>query len=530
MCQNATFFPFPHPPCHRGRRTHALFTHAGEGVPPAAREGGPGGSPGALQMITKALERQFSSFTQVVLTMSPFLQLDRERDPIGYLKQFHQNTDVKTDLLDVRNLIGDVSENYTVYRNNDNTEFMFTCIYEAATGKIIADNKEQLKSVIAHLKLDKLNDKFRPKKETIYKFANESLNHYYNNKQIVREGADELEAARHAFNHYQRDPYAYGSDVTLRSRLDAAKTISDLQKDMDEATRKDSQYTLQAMQYQNQINQQTQAQNNWEKDSKFKSDQFEENKKMNNHKIDIDKQRLEMEKNKRPSLKDLDVKLNEKVLTDNDVKKANELIPTTLHIRVKVVSKQGEDAGFLDFMIGVKATMHPIKSDEMIINIVNACKNNNKFFDFLRWTSGEISFFKDFLFNINEIKDDVMNRSAGASNWWITLKRRKALSKIKNGFMRNQILPNATLVISMEEVEYIKSEYGYDLMNTTFIDKIMQTYFLLGFVVVDNSTQIAHFMFDGQQNYQSVTFSGLEKENSSDEKKFKEMLKVINRN
>jgi hypothetical protein len=233
----------------------------------------------------------------------------------------------------------------------------------------------------------------------------------------------------------------------------------------------------------------------------------------------------------KPKLKDLDVKMADNVLKDNDVKKSNELVPTTLHIRVKTVNNKGEDVGFLDFIIGVKATMHPIKSDEMVVNMIAACKNNNKFFDFIRWTTGEISFFKDFLFNIKELKDDVMNRSAGASSWWLTLKRRKALAKIKSNLViPQQILPNATIVMSMEEVEFIKSEYGYDLMNTTFVDKIMQTYFLLGFVVVDNSTQIAHFMFDGQQNYQSVTFSGLERENSGDERKFKEMLKVINRN
>lgn len=219
------------------------------------------------------------------------------------------------------------------------------------------------------------------------------------------------------------------------------------------------------------------------------------------------------------------------VLKDNDVKKANELIATTMHVRLKLVNKDNIDSGTLDFIIGIKCTMHPIKSEEMISNMVGACKNNDKVFNFLRWSTGEISFFRDFVFNVSEMKDDVVKRSMGASPWWLVLKRRKAMSKIKDAVLsKKRLLPNATIVISAEEAELIKTQYGYDVFNPTFTNKIVETFFLLGFVVVDNSAQVAHFLFDGQNDFQTVSFSGLEKENSNTERKFKEMLKVINRN
>jgi hypothetical protein len=82
----------------------------------------------------------------------------------------------------------------------------------------------------------------------------------------------------------------------------------------------------------------------------------------------------------------------------------------------------------------------------------------------------------------------------------------------------------------MQEVEYIKTNFGFDLMDTSLVDKIMCTYFLLGFVIVDNSTQIAHFMFDGQKNFQSTTLAGLERENSGKSSDLnKELVKIINK-
>lgn len=223
------------------------------------------------------------------------------------------------------------------------------------------------------------------------------------------------------------------------------------------------------------------------------------------------------------------------VLHDNDVKKANELIATTLHLKIKLVNNNEEQVGVVDFIVGIKGIMHPVKSNEMIMNMVSACRNNNKIFNFLRWTTGEISFFKDFFFNINEVKKDVIDRSKGASPWWTALKRRKESKgavQLLNVFKPGQggnILPNATIVISSEEVEFIKSEFGFDLFDKRFIGKIMGQYFLLGFAIVDNSSQVAHFIFDGDPDFQSVTFSALERSGSNDERKFKEMLKTINR-
>jgi hypothetical protein len=386
-----------------------------------------------LQIISRSLERQFSSFIQTVLTMNPDLNVNKDKNAAGYLKKFHQNTgsgvkhSASNFLMNNSDAVGYILGKIgleSFINDDESVTLLLTCLSEGSTSGTINTNKQQLRNYKDYIREDKLNDKFRPQNK-LYMFANENLSKKYNS-------------------------------------LTEAKTT-------------------------------------------------------------------ETKADKNDIYRDLKYKIGEKVLVDNDVKKSNELIPTTLHVKVLRTNDDGENLGQQDFIVGVKSIMHPINSEEMVTNMVSACHNNNKFFDFIRWTSGEISFFKDFLFNVKDIKNDVLNRSTGASPWWLTLKRRRDKAKISNVLpIMNKYLPNASIIISMQEVEFIKSQFGFDLMNPIFVDKIMNTFFLLGFVVVDTSTQIAHFLFDGQTAFQSVTFNGLQRENSASTDT-KEILKLINR-
>jgi hypothetical protein len=220
------------------------------------------------------------------------------------------------------------------------------------------------------------------------------------------------------------------------------------------------------------------------------------------------------------------------MLKDNDVKKANELVPTLLHIRViaKDSSKESDPGQYVDFVIGVKCMIHPIGAEDMNENLVDACRNHDSIFKFIRWTTGEISFLKDFLLNMNEYRTDVARQTKGSSPWWNRLKHLKVLSGVKAAmFISKKIIPNASIVVSQEEVDVIKNQYGFNLMNPSFVRKIMKKFFLMSFIVVDDSSEVAHFMYDGQSSYQTVTYTGLERENANSARQFKEILKAVQR-
>ena len=220
-------------------------------------------------------------------------------------------------------------------------------------------------------------------------------------------------------------------------------------------------------------------------------------------------------------------------LDNNEFKKSNELVPTLLHVRVypyMAGSKEALDP--LDFIIGIKATLHSIRSVDMVTNIARGLRNDSLFFNFIRWTTGETKFFKDFLFALDQQKLDASNSSNSANGWWSALKRRKASSLLKKlGSKGKGCLPNATLVCSVDDLDMLKSEYGFDLTgsDTTLVQQLMKQYFLLSFVRVNPALQRVDFLFDGNSQFDTTTYSTLSKEGGKDDKKFKDMMKMLGR-
>ena len=167
-------------------------------------------------------------------------------------------------------------------------------------------------------------------------------------------------------------------------------------------------------------------------------------------------------------------------LADNDVKKSNELVPTTLSLSLNQISDQGRSIGIHNFIIGVKGLMHPVNSNEIISNLLDGFKSGNKFFNFIRWTTGEIKFVKDLLFNVSGIKDDVIKKHSGGSHWWTTLKRRRKMASAINAKQDGRrMLPNASIVCTMEEIVEMQEVYKINLLDVRHIKKIMDRYYLL---------------------------------------------------
>ena len=312
-----------------------------------------------LQMVTKALERQYASFIQVSLTMNPFLNLQKEKDAVGYLRKFHQNSNVKTDILDYINLGNDVFENYNVYTDDLEHVFLFATVCEGATAKVVAANKEQLQSIFESVREDILNNKFIPR-NNVYRFKNDNLNHYHN--RIVTEASENKNKSTNNTN----------SNNTEDSKNK---------------------------------NKSTNITNN---NNMVIGGDFGSNNVTTSNFGDIKTSTVNIYstgsgKSFNPESSKLKHELPNELLKNNDARKANELVPTTMHVRTILVNEKGETQGHMDFIIGIKATMHPVSSEEIVTNLLNAVRNKGKFFNFIRWTSGEISFFKDFLFNIKEM-------------------------------------------------------------------------------------------------------------------------------
>ena len=223
------------------------------------------------------------------------------------------------------------------------------------------------------------------------------------------------------------------------------------------------------------------------------------------------------------------IELPRDVYVDADAKKANELMPTLL--RVRMFKDMGHGRGeHIDFIVGIKATVHPIASEDMINHLVAVFQDRGKLFKFLTWTTGEIAFFKDLIFGVDEIKNEIKDTRSGASSkWWTALKNIKAKRRMHKLTLREPILPNASLVISREEVDFIKANYGFDILDDDNASKLIKNLNILSFYVVDASSEVVYTFVDGADHFEINTFKSLERESGNTDRQFRDMLRAINK-
>lgn len=530
------------------------------------------------QTVVKALERQYAIFVQMVISMNPYLDLEKDRNLQGYLKNIHQNN---VGIIDLK------ESAMSLYSDDFGRTLLFS-LNEGCNGQVLASNREQMFNPEEYLNNKILNNLYASK-EINLENAMLNLDYYYKKnpeiltekykptkegiKQIAKGIRKTLRIREGKFKPLDDDDDLYDDDgnFSLEKAMDPlpdfAKEANNKAKnsrmnkgksnvkpedpnssyhqnndyDVDPSTKNESgqlkkkQFAHQKMMDRHQMRMDIAKNELSKQEFKFQQEKEkaakERQERMDNHKIKMDEaEKLMNEKKFKHELQKTKWDYQSKTavkLSDNDVKKCNELVPTTLSLTLQV--KDGSNfGGVSNFVIGVKGLLHPVNSDDMISNLLSGYKSGNKFFNFLRWTSGEIKFIKDLILNMDNIREDVVKKHAkNGSGWWSALKRRRNVAALRRIKGSGRILPNTTIVCSINEIDELKEAYGVDLMNPTAIKKIMKTFFLLGFVVVDDSQELCHFIFDGENNYQVVSFNGLEKENNS-KNDFKDIYKLIN--
>lgn len=209
-------------------------------------------------------------------------------------------------------------------------------------------------------------------------------------------------------------------------------------------------------------------------------------------------------------------------LMSTDTKRANEDIPTLLAINFYTKNRDAMGTA----VIGIKAKLQYVYTQEMITRIITKNKDKNGLFNFLRSTTREISFFKDFLFAIDKAKLDAINvKSSQANPIWKLLERRAAKSKI-NSYLgsSNEASAITTLVISSDTAEQMKKEFGFKSSPAEILS-LMSSYNLMAFYITDDVKERAYSIYDdGSRNFEVQSYTALEKEDSNSYKKIINLL------
>lgn len=219
------------------------------------------------------------------------------------------------------------------------------------------------------------------------------------------------------------------------------------------------------------------------------------------------------------------------ILKDSDVKKANELVPSLMSVQLVQRNDAGQNIP-IHFLLGIKAVLHPVGSVEMINNVFKAFDKGSrgKFFDFLRWTTGEISFIKDLVLGLDEVKRDISaERNKKESPWWNILRNRNSMGRFRRWTKTAPLLPNATIAMTQAEVDNLRANTGVDILDPGSAVQVMQQLGLLQFIVVDDANDVAYFLIDGQTKFQTYTFNALQRDNGDAEKQAMRLIKQMNK-
>lgn len=429
--------------------------------------------PVSAQLVARALERKFVTLTQMLLSA---ISITSSKDAIDHLKNVHANLDLSS-FFDVDDYLA-VSEEATAMH-----------IFDTDTVKAVyeAFRQERLRAKpINHLNT-KPQTPVRPMKEEFGEEYPDSLLDFLGRGKMAKDLAD---------GKYDFKAYAQGKSVLQQSTY--AKHKAEHERDAA----------------------QQRANDNDERARRI---------------VQAGSRRYNRMRNSRDALQsridDLTaVRANNlaRVTKDQmDYKKANELQPTLLQIQF-ISTNDNNDPITVDAYVGIKSKIYCVDSADIANHIVSKRSYNFSLYNLIKATSGEIEFWRDFVFAIKKAKiDAVSNTNRGSSSkLWKVLERRALASKI-NRFMslRNDATAITTLVVSAYDVEMLRKMEDIDISNSRVARKLMDDYNLVGIVIVDDSTESAKFIFDtGDDEYEPYTFKTLKREDKMD---YKQMIQLL---
>lgn len=180
-------------------------------------------------------------------------------------------------------------------------------------------------------------------------------------------------------------------------------------------------------------------------------------------------------------------------------------------------------------VVGVKTMLRLIPPQLMVPNVISSLQDQSMAFKFVKWTKGEYKLARDLIFNVSQIKSDA-SPSNVAEAWFAALRKRKRAAQTFR-FSETGINPFATLVVTSDEVDAIKETSGYDLMKPDIFKSLMSNLFLLGFMVVNTNSGLVYSVFDGYNDFSTVTLKSLKpsKKEADSTQMLREMRQLMGR-
>ena len=214
------------------------------------------------------------------------------------------------------------------------------------------------------------------------------------------------------------------------------------------------------------------------------------------------------------------------LMSQDKIDKANQQMP--LMMKVNFISKATGRPITTSAYLGIKCKLFDVAGLDIVQRIVSKNSSAISLFNFIRATSQEIGFWRDFVFALSKAKVDAISnaRNGSSSKMWKALEQRATKSKLNQFFrQKNDATAITSLLVTTDEVEELKKNNDIDLSRSNVARKIMSDYNLLCIGIVDETTESVALIFDtGDDEYELVRFKSLKKEKDMDAKQIVNLL------
>lgn len=420
----------------------------------------------ALSMVNKAQERKITTMLQMLFSA---IQVTDSGDAFEYLSQFHNNLSTKFFTVDdAMELMGKITESGTI------------------------SSYERIKESARHHELSNmvLNDWLR---NCDYTFGNPY--------------------SEHSINDYKVHTTPYNRRVTLEADNDSYGLTPGqrLERFKDMEVERREKFSMAREKNKREIEKH-------DMDREYHTDRMMSSRIKRD--LDTGSTAKNREEARVAKLRGLEVmqKFNQNQLLDADVRKANELMPTMMSISFKTKDGDGRIVPVDNVVCGVKCKLYALDSNDVMDHIMNKTYDKNFILGLVKASTREISFWKDFVLALDRAKVDALSYSRKSANakLWKVLERRSLKSRIRRmSGTSNDASAISTLIISQNEVEYLRKEYNIDVEKLDIARNLLESYNLMSLVIVDEDLEVCKFLYDsGDDLWESVSFNHLERESS----------------
>jgi hypothetical protein len=259
--------------------------------------------------------------------------------------------------------------------------------------------------------------------------------------------------------------------------------------------------------------------------------------KQSKYKTKIDKDRVEHLDEDR-LLKKQDV-LNKmktsdiKYIDDSKCQKLNTMKPLLMSVTLNMLNKD-DSLQPINYIIGVKTHSRVVPASILPEVAKYPLKEMDKLSRKVKWRAGELKFLKDLVFRIDEKKQTAADSRDPNRKWY---RRLYELAHMKGdapsaavvqgkslfgAFIRDKqgkskmmhgMIPNASIIMSQQDVDNIKHQTDIDLLKASNAKKFCGELFLISLVIIDTDAQSIKILLPDMNNdYDVHSLASVEKQ------------------